>query len=88
VGGLFVEISVSQIVLEQHLEELVPVQAADESPGVVVIGDIGGVLGEDIAHDLVDGVIAFFLEGVVHGGQDIPDLRVFVTKYVELTGII
>ena len=34
-----------------------------------MIGDIGGVLGQDIAHDLVDGVIAFFLQRLINRGK-------------------
>ena len=33
--------------------------------GVVVVGDIGGILGEDIAHNLIDGVIALFLQCLI-----------------------
>ena len=44
-----------QIVLDQSLQQLVPVNLADEGAGVVVVGDIGGVLGQDVTHDLVDG---------------------------------
>jgi hypothetical protein len=80
--------SISQVVLQQHLEQLIPVQPADEGAGVVVIGDIGGVLREDIPYDLVDGVISLFLEGIIYGGQDILDLRVLVTQHTELTRII
>ena len=47
--------SVPQVLLHQLLEQLVPVQLADEGAGVVVVGDIGGVLREDVADDLVDG---------------------------------
>lgn len=62
--------SVPQILLHQLLEQLVPVQLADQGPGVVVVGDIGGILAEDIAHDLVDGVVPLFLQGIVNGCED------------------
>ena len=45
--------SALQITPDQLLQELIPVQAADEGAGIFVIRDIGGVLRDDIAHDLV-----------------------------------
>ena len=68
VGSLFPKIG-----QEQLLKQLVPVDAADERPGVVIVGDVGGILREDITYDLVDGVVALLHEGVVHTGQDLPD---------------
>ena len=35
--------------------------------GAFVVGDISGVLGEDIAHDLVDRIISLFLKRLIHG---------------------
>ena len=59
-----------EIALQQHLEQLIPIQLADQRAGVVVVGDIGGVLAEDIAHNLIDGVITLLPQGVVDGGQN------------------
>ena len=61
-----------EIAFQQHLQQLVPVQLADERAGVVVVGDVGGVLAEDIAHNLVDGVIALLPEGIVDRGYLLP----------------
>ena len=60
--------------LQQHLQQLVPVDVPDQAAGVVVGGDIGGILREDVAHSLVDGVIALLAQGVVNGGQCLADL--------------
>ena len=54
-GGASVDV---QIILHQSLQQLVPIHLADEGAGGVVVGDVGGVLGQDVAHDLVDGVVA------------------------------
>ena len=67
----------------ERLEQLIPIQLADESPGIVVVGDIGGVLGQDVTDDLVDGVIPLLLEGVIYGGQNGLDLLVPVLIEVE-----
>src|SRR5699024_1861096 len=48
-AALQVTRSFQQIVLLQDLHELVPVHLADQGPGLVVVGDVGGVLGEDVA---------------------------------------
>ena len=55
-----------QITLHQLLQQLIAVDAAYQRAGVVVVGDVGGVLGQDIAHDLVDGVVALDLQRIVH----------------------
>ena len=44
-GGDFrLEASALQIADDQFLQQLVPVQTADEAAGVVVVRDIGGIL--------------------------------------------
>jgi len=50
-----------------------------------MIGDVGGVLREDIADDLIDGVVALFLQCLVHGQQDLMDLFVLIFGAVVLT---
>src|SRR5699024_3191874 len=62
--------SVKEIVPHQLLEELVPVQLTDQAAGVVVVGDIGRVLREQIPDDLIDGVIALFAERPVYRGEN------------------
>ena len=54
--------SVKQIVAHQLGEQLVPVQTADHRSGVVVVGDVGGILREKIAYDLIDGIVTLFGE--------------------------
>ncbi len=51
---------VEKVLANQHLHQLVTVDLADHSPGVVVVGDVGGILSQQVANDLVDGVVAFF----------------------------
>jgi len=52
----------AQIAQEQFLQQLIAVDAGDERAGVVIVGDISGVLGKNIAHKLIYGVIAVFLK--------------------------
>ena len=60
--GLFVK-----VILDQLLHKFIPVDTADERSGVVVIGNISGVLRENVADDLIYGVISLHHEGVIHG---------------------
>ena len=60
-----------QVGTHQSPQQLVPVQFADQAAGAVVGGDIGGILGENVADDLVNGVVALFPQGVVDRGQDL-----------------
>ena len=77
-----------QISADQHLQQLVPVDLADQGPGIVVIGDVGGVLGENITHDLVDGVIALFLQCPIDGRENLMDLCVLLRGNIEFPGKI
>lgn len=69
--GLFL---VLEIAAHQLLQQLIAVDAADERAGVVVVGDIRGVLGEDVPHELIDGVVALEHQRVVYRGEDLPNL--------------
>ena len=66
----------SQISPNQNLQQLIPVNFADQSTGVVVVGDIGGIFGQDVTHNLVDGVITFFFQCLVYRGEDLMDLGI------------
>ena len=77
-----------EILFYQFLQQLVPIQLADQGAGVVVVGDIGGVLREDVSHDLIDGIIALFLQRAVYATQDLLDLRVLFVLNAEFPGVI
>ena len=77
-----------QILLNQNLQQLVTVDLADEGAGVVVVGNVSGILGEDVTNDLVDGIVALFLQCVINGGEDQADLGIFIHFDSEFTGKI
>ena len=58
----------------QLLQQLVSVNAADQGAGIVVVGDVGGVFGNDVAHQLVDGVVALYQQRVIYRGKNFFDL--------------
>ena len=66
--GLFVKIAA-----HEHLQQLITVELADQGARGVVIGDIGGILGKDIADDLIDGIVALVLQRGINGRQDMTD---------------
>ena len=78
----------AQIAAHERLQQLVAVELADERAGVVVIRDIGGVLRQDIADDLVDGVIALFLQCPIDGRENLMDLCVLLRGNIEFPGKI
>ena len=80
--------SVCKVIPDQDLQKLVAVHLADQGAGLVMVGDIGGVLGEDVAHDLVDRVIALLLQRLVHGQHDPVDLRVLIDDEIKLPGVV
>jgi hypothetical protein len=57
---------VKQIAAQQFLHQLVPIQLTDHASGIVVVGDIGGIFGEQIAYDLIDGVVTLLAQGIEH----------------------
>ena len=63
-------VGLGQILTHQLLQQLVPVQLANQAAGVVVVGDIGGILGQKIADDLIDGIIALFLQRVEYRAEN------------------
>ena len=73
-----------QIAAYQFLQELVPVQLADHTAGVVVVGDIGGILGQQVANDLVNGIITLFLQSVEYGAENSAHIVLVVAGNSEL----
>jgi hypothetical protein len=44
---------------DEFLKQLVPVQLSNQSAGVIVVGDIGRILGQDVSHQWLMGCILF-----------------------------
>ena len=78
----------TQLFLDQHLQQLVPVQLADQGAGAHVIGNVGGVLREDVANDLIDGVIPLFLQCLLDCGQNVINLHILIVHNTEFAGIV
>ena len=83
----FGSILFEQILANQHLHQLVPVDLTDHATGIVIIGDIGGILGQQVAHDLIDGIIALFLQSVEHGTQGAAHILFIIAGNGKLNGI-
>ena len=79
--------SLVQVAGQQLLQQLVAVKAADEAAGVVVVGDVRRVLGEDVADELVDRVVAFDNKGMIHGSEDLLHFC-FVVDRVKPSGCV
>ena len=52
------------------INQLVPVQLTDHAAGIVVVGDIGGIFCQQIADDLVDGIVTLLLQSVKYRAQN------------------
>ena len=55
-----VSVLFKQIALYQRAQKLVAVDLADQAAGIAVVGNVGGVLGEEVAYDLVDRIVTLF----------------------------
>ena len=72
-----------KIFANQNLHQLVPVDLADHGTGIVVVGDVGGVLGQKVTYDLVDGVIAFLSQSFIHTPEGLAHISV-ISGYNKL----
>ena len=64
----------AQVAAQEDLQQLVEIQLAYQRACQPVFGDVGGVLRKDVAHELVDRVIALLLQRGVHARQDVVDI--------------
>ena len=83
-GLLFLE----EIFANQNLHQLIPVDLADHAAGVVVVGDIGGILGEQIADNLVDGIITLFVESIEHTAEYPAHIVLIVAGYSKFDSAV
>ena len=77
---------VEQIFPNKGLHRLVPVDLADHRAGVVIVGDVGGIFCQEISYDLIDRVIAFFGQSLVHTTENTAHILFVVAGYGELQG--
>jgi hypothetical protein len=80
-------ISLGQIAPNQFLQQLITIQLADHAACIVVVGDIGGILGQQISDDLVDRVVTLFPQSIEHSPEDAAHIVFVVTGDCELNGI-
>ena len=81
-------ILIEKIVPHKLLKKLIAVKLTDEAASVIVIGDIGRILGKNITDDLIDGVVALFGEGTVDLGENLLHFLVGIYGYSKLNGIM
>ena len=74
--------------LDQLLKQFVSIELADQAAGIVIVGDVGGVFRQEITDYLIDGVIPFFAEGAIYGGQNGLHFLTAVFRYHKLDGIV
>jgi len=61
----------SEIIFDKLVEKLVAVDVTDECARIFVVGDIGRVLGKQISHNLINGVVSLFAERDIDLSQDL-----------------
>ena len=71
----------AQVVFQQYLKQVVPVDPADIGTGALIGGDISGVFREDVAHQLVDGIVPLFLQRMIHIRQNCLDF--FIAVFID-----
>ena len=79
---------IEQIMPHQLLQQLVAIQLTDQAAGIIVIGDIRRVLGENVADDLVDGVIALLGQRAIDLHQGLLHLLAALGGYGVLDSVM
>jgi hypothetical protein len=79
---------IKQVVPDKLLKKLVAIELADEAASVIVVGDVGRILGKKIAHDLIDRIIALFREGAIDLREDLLHLRTVVDRHAEFDRVM
>ena len=59
------------------MQQFIPVYLPDQAACIVVGRNVSGILREDIAHNLIDGIIALLTQGVIDDSQNFLDLFFF-----------
>ena len=77
-----------QLLPDEHLHQLVPVDLADHASGAVVVGNIGGILSQQVSDDLIDGVVAFFCQGLIHTPKNPAHIIAIVIWYCKFLRIL
>jgi hypothetical protein len=78
---------IEKIVPYKLLKKIVTVELTDAAASVIVIGDIGRILRENVADNLVNGVVALLSEGLVDLHEDFLHFLVAVVYGGEFNGI-
>ena len=77
-----------EIFAYQHLQQFITIDFTNHRTCVIVIGNVGGILGEDVTNNLIDGIISLLLQSLIDGGEDQADLGIFVYCDFKFTGKI
>ena len=77
-----------QIIANQLLHQLVPIQLTNHAAGIIVVGNIGGIFCEQVADDLIDGILAFFIQSIEHTMQNTAHILFIIAGNGELDGIL
>jgi hypothetical protein len=75
---------VEQIAVNQVLQQFITIQLANHASGIVIIGDICGILSQKIANDLVNGVITLFIQSIEHTTQNGSHILLVIAGYGKL----
>ena len=78
---------IEKIVPHKLLQEFVTIELTDEAASIIVIGDIGGVLGKNVADNLIDRVVALFCEGLIDLNQNLLHFLVAVVYGGKFNGV-
>ena len=77
--------SALQITFYQNLQQFIAINLANQRARMIVVGDISGIFGQNVADDLVDWIVAFFFQCMIDRRHNRLDLFVFLLIDIKLT---
>ena len=80
--------SLKEIIANQFLHELVPINLCDLGAGAVLVGDVSRIFTEEIAYDLVDRIIPLLAERAIYRCEDPLHLPVGVVYHMKFYGLV
>ena len=85
-GSVCYRLSMLHKVADKRLQQIITVNAADDGAGILVGCDVGRILRQDVAYELIDGVVALLLQRTVDLQHRLLDFHITVITDREYGG--
>jgi hypothetical protein len=77
--------------MHQILQKLITIDFADHASGIIIVGDVCGILSKKIANNLINGIIALFVQSIENTPENTVHIFLLITGNSEfdcISGIV